>query len=351
VTVGPSEGTAINAEGELTIAADETAETLTVTATSTLDNSKSGTASVTVGEKPEEAAYFGTWRKNDLEQLTIGSDGIELVDVNGTGFTMSGLTWTKKDNPGGDYAEDYPKGYSVTGTMTKYNTRSVHKADGSGGYCAVGEIAIIILYISTDKESIRRVNEWSWENELEIFSDPYNKTTSVEYWQVTWDLNGGEWAANDNHATQVAKDVKLAAPAPPTKTDNIFGGWYTESSRTNEVRFPYDVNSVTGNFTLYAKWNDATTAKFVVTTSTGSGSLTSFKAQRQTESGGFETVYDLNNLGTGWINVEPGTYRIVYTYWACQTVNCMSTGWSDTFSVSAGQTRTIRFIVGVITVE
>jgi uncharacterized repeat protein (TIGR02543 family) len=351
VTGGTKAGTAISEDGELTIAADETAETLTVTATSVLDDSKSGTASVTVTEKPEETAYFGTWRSVPYdgywEQLTISADEIELVNINGVSFTMSGLTWTKIDNPGGDYTEDYPKGYSVTGTLTKYNIRDVPKADGSG-YCEVGDIAIQTLYISTDGESIREGNEWT--NEHEAFGNPHNKTTDVEYWQVTWDLNGGEWAANDNHATRVAKDGKLAAPNSPTKTDNVFGGWYTGSSLTIRVGFPYDVNSVTENFTLYAKWYAPTDASAILSYSVIPANVLTYNyisVQRQTESGGWSPAYDIPpGAGTGVINVVPGTYRISYMYWTCLTVDCMQSRQTSAFSVSAGETRTVS-VVGI----
>jgi nitrogen regulatory protein PII len=49
---GKKEGTTISETGVLTVAADETATTLTVTATSTVDAAKSGTATVTVSSDP-----------------------------------------------------------------------------------------------------------------------------------------------------------------------------------------------------------------------------------------------------------------------------------------------------------
>jgi uncharacterized repeat protein (TIGR02543 family) len=82
----------------------------------------------------------------------------------------------------------------------------------------------------------------------------WKEETAVEYWQVTWNLNGGAWPAGDNHATQVVKDGTLAEPVAPIKTGNIFEGWYREAALTNKIIFPYDVSGVMGNFTLYAKW-------------------------------------------------------------------------------------------------
>ena len=67
VTGGSKTETAITADGTLTIAADETAETLTITATSTIDNSKSGTATIRVFEY-----------KNFHEDSTEGAEAIEI---------------------------------------------------------------------------------------------------------------------------------------------------------------------------------------------------------------------------------------------------------------------------------
>lgn len=82
----------------------------------------------------------------------------------------------------------------------------------------------------------------------------WQEETTAEYWQVSWNLNGGTWPSGDNHAIQVIKGGTLAEPNAPTKSGSTFDGWYKESGLTNKINFPYDVSSVTGNFTLYAKW-------------------------------------------------------------------------------------------------
>jgi uncharacterized repeat protein (TIGR02543 family) len=76
----------------------------------------------------------------------------------------------------------------------------------------------------------------------------------AEYWQVSWELNGGSWPSDDNHATQALKGGTLAEPATPVKAGSTFDGWYKESALTNKITFPYDLSNVTSNFTLYAKW-------------------------------------------------------------------------------------------------
>lgn len=87
----------------------------------------------------------------------------------------------------------------------------------------------------------------------------WEEESKVEYWQVTWELNGGAWSSDDNHATQVVKSGTLAEPAAPTKAGNTFDGWYKDATLANKINFPYDVSTVTSNFTLYAKWTNSST--------------------------------------------------------------------------------------------
>ena len=69
VTGGEKESTSIAADGTLTVAADETAKTLTVTATSTVDNTKEGTATVTVSsEAPAQHVHNLTWSEQVAEK-------------------------------------------------------------------------------------------------------------------------------------------------------------------------------------------------------------------------------------------------------------------------------------------
>ena len=65
-----SDSTSIDENGKLTIGEDESAKTLTVKATSTVDSSKSASATVTVTEKAEEVS-------DDL-QLVDEETGLEV---------------------------------------------------------------------------------------------------------------------------------------------------------------------------------------------------------------------------------------------------------------------------------
>ena len=81
---------------------------------------------------------------------------------------------------------------------------------------------------------------------------------TAEYWQVSWDLNGGSWpASGDNHVDRVLKGGTLAEPSAPVKADHTLEGWYKETALTNKVYFPYDVSSATADIALYAKWKSS----------------------------------------------------------------------------------------------
>ncbi|WP_343535325.1 InlB B-repeat-containing protein [Pedobacter sp.] len=91
-----------------------------------------------------------------------------------------------------------------------------------------------------------------WNFTTDVVTAPmtlYAKWTPITY-AVTFESNGGT-AVNP---VQVNYNSTFAAPTEPTKTEVIFGGWYKEATLTTPWNFATDV--VTGNTTLYAKWND-----------------------------------------------------------------------------------------------
>lgn len=93
-----AEGTAIDASGLLTVAADETSTTLTVTATSVFDATKAGTATVAVGSETggsetgaanQLAAAITLFPNPFADRLHIsGAEGCALQVVNGAGATV-----------------------------------------------------------------------------------------------------------------------------------------------------------------------------------------------------------------------------------------------------------------------
>jgi len=82
---GGGTGTSINTNGLLTVASTETVPTLTVRATSTYDNTKSGTATVTVTEPPPTAwtvTDLSTWNAAVNGIRNGGNDRAHVINVN-----------------------------------------------------------------------------------------------------------------------------------------------------------------------------------------------------------------------------------------------------------------------------
>jgi uncharacterized repeat protein (TIGR02543 family) len=75
----------------------------------------------------------------------------------------------------------------------------------------------------------------------------YAKWTELTSYTVTFDSNGG--SAVDPQT--VYENDSASKPADPTKENYTFAGWYTEAELTTEFDF---ATAVTGDLTLYAKW-------------------------------------------------------------------------------------------------
>lgn len=75
---------------------------------------------------------------------------------------------------------------------------------------------------------------------------------TLETYTVTFETNGG---SKMESITGIKKDSKLTRPANPTKLDYVLEGWYTDAELTKLWLF--DMNKVTGNLKLYAKWKIA----------------------------------------------------------------------------------------------
>jgi len=74
---------------------------------------------------------------------------------------------------------------------------------------------------------------------------------------VTWHLNGGAFSVGSSYPTIIDKDSVLTRPSPdPTKANNTFIGWYTNTALTQAYNF---TNTVTANLDLYAKWEAGNT--------------------------------------------------------------------------------------------
>ena len=154
-----SGSTTINASGLLAVAADETAATLTVTATSMVDNSKSGTATVTVTTTPPAfvavtditsvpatatagmpLTLTGTVAPADATNQTVawsvynaGDTGASIVG-NTLSTTAAGIVVVRATITNGlTESTDYTQDFNITVTAALVTTYTVTASVGSGG--------------------------------------------------------------------------------------------------------------------------------------------------------------------------------------------------------------------------
>ena len=69
----------------------------------------------------------------------------------------------------------------------------------------------------------------------------------IKTYTVEFNTNGG----NNINSQIVDENTKAAKPANPTKNNNLFLGWYSNSNFTEEFNFD---NNITANTVVYAKW-------------------------------------------------------------------------------------------------
>ena len=98
VTGNASNGTTINANGLLTVAANETATSLTVRATSTFDNTMSGTATVTVQEAPIPPGVISVTVLPQTASVRTGATQQFSANVAVQGNAASTVTWNVSGN-------------------------------------------------------------------------------------------------------------------------------------------------------------------------------------------------------------------------------------------------------------
>ena len=84
----------------------------------------------------------------------------------------------------------------------------------------------------------------------------YTATWKVKSYTVTFDVQGHGTAPK---AQTVDYGKKAATPKAPTESGYAFGGWYQDAACKQEFKFS---TKITGDITLYAKWDEAYTLTF-----------------------------------------------------------------------------------------
>ena len=94
------------------------------------------------------------------------------------------------------------------------------------------------------------INQWDFTADTVIGTITLYAKWDTNYYTVDFEANGGSPAPDPQNITH---DGKVVMPSAMTKTGYGFGRWYKEADCTNEWNFA--TNTVTGNITLYAKWD------------------------------------------------------------------------------------------------
>jgi uncharacterized repeat protein (TIGR02543 family) len=96
-------------------------------------------------------------------------------------------------------------------------------------------------------------NQWNFDIDT-VTADMTLHARWIPAYTVAFEAHGGAPVPPDQ---TVAEGGTVTEPAVPAKTGLTFGGWFKESELTTPWNF--DIDTVTGNMTLYAKWTAAVT--------------------------------------------------------------------------------------------
>ena len=190
-----------------------------------------------------------------------------------TGYTFSGWN-TAADGSGASYVAGNT--FNITGNATLYarwtavetSTYAVMVSSvagigvsGSGNYAA-GQIVNISAGMSPDGQRFTNwtatpaVNFANANHATTTFIMPANEvmiTANFETitYTVIWTVNDGIPTPTQ---TTVPRGSNITAPAAMTRTGYTFNGWYTDAAFSGSV-VSFPITNVTGNITLYAKWD------------------------------------------------------------------------------------------------
>ena len=129
----------------------------------------------------------------------------------------------------------------------------------------------------------------------------YTATWEVKSYTVTFDVQGHGTAPK---AQTVNYGKKAATPKDPTESGYAFGGWYQDAACKQKFSFS---TKITGDITLYAKWDEAYTLTFhtnggntIKSINAAKGSTVELKKYKPTRSGySFVGWYRTKDLKSG----------------------------------------------------
>jgi uncharacterized repeat protein (TIGR02543 family) len=197
------------------------------------------------------------------------------------GFTYS--TWTQPPITGGNRWNGYKYGDAAlyytrnSYTIDYFNCSGVnsqsfkYKASISGGNVTsnIGKPAgvdddYIFAGWYLDPGFTEKVN---WSSTMPSHNmSVYAKWTAPTY-TVSFDTNGADSATPETITVTKYETIENSMPDDPTKTNDTFLGWYIDSMLTKPF---VKTNQITGNITLYAKWQSTSMGSYRIVCKDGS---------------------------------------------------------------------------------
>ena len=224
VSGSKNDGTTISATGLLTVAAGETAATLTVTATANGDGITSGTAKVTV---TQPATITGVTVDPATATVEAGETQQFTAEVEGTGDVSKEVTWSVSGSNAGTTISE--NGLLTVATDETAATLTVTAtANGDGITSATATVTVT----QPDPDE-----PWN----------PGGGTTGNRYCYLTFETRGG--SEIDSLRVKLGETVSLDEYLSE-RAGFDFAGWYSDDSFAERVGELY----MNGSKTVYAAW-------------------------------------------------------------------------------------------------
>ena len=174
-----------------------------------------------------------------VEELNAGGKTVEYIDLAQLSFDFLSATY------GADAAgatDAMKEDYVVADNLhSKYNAAQKYASLVAGELYKMDAMKSVIdadyAYVYIDSKG-------------NVISCSATGKMAEGYAKVTFSANG---QGSTDSFTVVQTGTKLTPPTEPTASGFVFGGWYREAECTTAWNF--DTDTVTGDMTLYAKWN------------------------------------------------------------------------------------------------
>ncbi len=198
-----------------------------------------------------------TYANASTQIIAITSDMISGYNANQLGTQTITVTYEGKTTSFDLTVNNFVSSISMVSSPTKINYLYGEAIDVTGAQIKVtyADATTATLAVTADMISGYDPNKIGTQTVTVTYegkTTTFEVTVKLNTYNVTFQSQGGSSVAG----TTAVHGNKLTAPAAPNKRGYTFGGWFKEAGCINAWNFNTD--TVTGNVTLYAKWNNIT---------------------------------------------------------------------------------------------